>query len=194
MSRERSACVDLQLAREVLFSVSLACVHWVGHSVFFPSFLAQIPWESLLYVIGEINYGGRVTDSWDRRCLLAILRRFFRPELLDDSFTFSESGLYRAPSDGPLESYVEYVEALSREDPPEVFGMHENANITNQRQESNRMFTTIMSIQPRIGASGGGASEEELAFDMAESACSVDRIYTLHGPLNMGFSCIFCPR
>lgn len=132
----------------------------------------EIPWESLLYVIGEINYGGRVTDSWDRRCLLAILRRFFRPELLDDSFTFSESGLYRAPSDGPLESYVEYVEALSREDPPEVFGMHENANITNQRQESNRMFTTIMSIQPRIGASGGGASEEELAFDMAETILS----------------------
>lgn len=39
----------------------------------------DIPWDSLLFVSGHINYGGRVTDDWDRRCLLTILSKFYIP-------------------------------------------------------------------------------------------------------------------
>jgi len=45
------------------------------------------------------------------------------------------------------------VESLPIRDDPEVFGLHENANINYQAQESERMMNTILQIQPRV--SGG---------------------------------------
>lgn len=63
----------------------------------------MIPWQALAYVIGEINYGGRVTDDLDRRCLLSILRQYVLPDVLNDEYKFSRSGLYHAPAEGKLE-------------------------------------------------------------------------------------------
>ena len=33
-----------------------------------------IPFQVLEFLIGQINHGGRVTDDWDRRTLMTILR------------------------------------------------------------------------------------------------------------------------
>jgi dynein heavy chain, axonemal len=35
-----------------------------------------IPWGSLRYLIGEVMYGGRVTDSFDRRVLMTYLHEY----------------------------------------------------------------------------------------------------------------------
>ena len=40
------------------------------------------------------------------------------------------------PAEGPLASYAEYIATLPLTEAPEVFGMHENANITFQSAES----------------------------------------------------------
>jgi len=45
-----------------------------------------IPWDALKFVTGDINYGGRVTDDWDRRCLRTILRKFYTDHALHGQY------------------------------------------------------------------------------------------------------------
>ena len=54
----------------------------------------------LQYTAGHINMGGRVTDDWDRRCIMNVLNDFYSPVVLDDSHVFSESAIYRNLPDG----------------------------------------------------------------------------------------------
>ena len=42
-----------------------------------------IPWDAMLYMTGHINYGGRVTDDWDRVCLLSILKKYYNQDVLN---------------------------------------------------------------------------------------------------------------
>jgi len=54
---------------------------------------SDIPWQALTYLTGEVTYGGRVTDEWDRRCLHALLKRFFCEEALNPDYSFSPDGV-----------------------------------------------------------------------------------------------------
>ena len=51
--------------------------------------------QVLVYTAGHINYGGRVTDDWDRRCMMSILNDFYKLEVLVEDYQFSESGIYK---------------------------------------------------------------------------------------------------
>jgi len=50
--------------------------------------------QVLQYTAGHINYGGRVTDDWDRRCLMNILNDFYSNTVLSSHHIFSPSGTY----------------------------------------------------------------------------------------------------
>ena len=127
----------------------------------------EIPWAALVYVTGQINYGGRVTDDLDRRCLMSILKKYYLPDILDDSYRFTPSGTYYAPPEGDLFSFRDYLEQLPLTEAPEVFGMHPNANITFQLQETRKMMDTILSIQPRATSAEGGKSPDEIVAALA---------------------------
>ncbi|CAI5661732.1 unnamed protein product [Oreochromis niloticus] len=55
----------------------------------------DIPYKVLKYTAGEINYGGHVTDDWDRRCLLSVLEDFYCPAVLSSDHVYSASGVYQ---------------------------------------------------------------------------------------------------
>lgn len=52
-----------------------------------------VPWKALQYLTGDITYGGRVTDDWDRRCLHSLLSRFYSPAALEPGYVYSPDGV-----------------------------------------------------------------------------------------------------
>lgn len=129
-----------------------------------------VPWDTINFVVGQINYGGRVTDDWDRRLLMAILSNFVNPAVLEDDYAFSVSGTYCIPEGNLTEvaTFADYAEELPLTEQPEVFGMHENANISFQVQEAEKMLVVVLDIQPREAGGLGAKSPEENVLEIAE--------------------------
>jgi dynein heavy chain len=133
-----------------------------------------LPWDALNYVTGQINYGGRVTDDWDRRCLMSVLSIYMVPEILEDKYRFSASGTYYAPPIGNVKQVMEYFEQLPLSDDPEVFGMHDNANVTFNTNESLALMAALLALQPRSSGGGSGKTSDDVVIELAnafESRC-----------------------
>ena len=131
----------------------------------------HMPWDALLYVTGEINYGGRVTDDWDRRCLRAILKRCYQASSLDDGkFALSNSGVYHVPAECSYNTVIETLKGLPPVDQPEVFGLHANAGVAALESATADMFDTILSMQPKHTSVEDGAdvvSEDDIVKNIA---------------------------
>jgi dynein heavy chain len=61
-----------------------------------------------------------------------------------------------------VQGYIEYVKSLPINDTPEIFGLHDNANITFAQNETLTMLEGLLKLQPKT-ASGGGKSREEVS-------------------------------
>ena len=60
-----------------------------------------------------------------------------------------------------------YYQSLPLQDDPEVFGMHENANVTFNTNESLLLMSTLLSLQPRAATGGGGKSSDDMVSELA---------------------------
>ncbi|XP_058956956.2 dynein axonemal heavy chain 7 [Pocillopora verrucosa] len=127
----------------------------------------EVQFAALSYLTGECNYGGRVTDDRDRRTLLTILDKFYTSDIINnEDYKFSPSGNYFAPKEGEYETYIDYSRSLPLITHPEVFGMHANADISKDQQETNLLFNSILLTQSRASAKGG-KSEDEVVYSVA---------------------------
>ena len=54
-----------------------------------------------------------------------------------------------------------YIKSLPINDTPEIFGLHDNANITFAQNETFNMLGGLLLLQPK-SSSGGGMTREEV--------------------------------
>jgi dynein heavy chain len=121
------------------------------------------PWDALKYLVAQANYGGRVTDDWDRRLILVYINQFFKEDVLTISnLPLSSLPEYYIPNEGELESYTDFVKTLPAEDHPAAFGQHSNAQIASQIEGTRDMLSTILSLQPRVVIEGETSNEEKV--------------------------------
>jgi dynein heavy chain len=127
-----------------------------------------VPWQTLNYIIAEVNYGGRVTDDKDVRLISAFLSRYFNENVLRDGYKLSPLEHYYAPNEGTLEEVREYIRGLPVDEDPRAFGLHPNALITAQTQSCDQFLETIISVQPRLSGGGAGKRPVDIVVDMAQ--------------------------
>ena len=128
----------------------------------------KIPWDALRYMVAEANYGGRVTDPNDRTTISLILEDFYNSKMLDKKHPLSESGKYYVPPVGDLDSYKEFIkEQLPINDLTEIFGLHENGEITSAINITNDMLATALSLQGAVSSGGAGKSQDDTLRDIA---------------------------
>ncbi|CAH0554837.1 unnamed protein product [Brassicogethes aeneus] len=122
------------------------------------------PWDALKYLIAGVNYGGHVTDDWDRRLLLTYINQYFSEDSLVIPFhRLSSLVTYYIPKDGSIQSYQDYITLLPTVDRPEAFGQHPNADITSLITESRNLFETLMSLQIQVGGAASESKEQRVA-------------------------------
>ncbi|KAF0288035.1 Dynein heavy chain 1, axonemal [Amphibalanus amphitrite] len=121
----------------------------------------DIPFPVLRYTAGHINYGGRVTDDQDRRCILTILADYYRSEVLATEHEFDASGVYhQVDADVAHDEYLAYIRSLPINDSPELFGLHANADITFAQNETFTCLNTLLQLQPRSGGQQGASADD----------------------------------
>ncbi|KAF3833141.1 hypothetical protein F7725_026806 [Dissostichus mawsoni] len=130
-----------------------------------------VDWSCLRYMLGEVQYGGRVTDDLDKRLLNTFTGVWFSESTFSDTFCFYKG--YSIPSRArTVQDVLQHIDTLPLVDSPEVFGLHPNADITYQTNLANETLRTIISIQPKDSGGGAGetreASVQRLAAEMLE--------------------------
>lgn len=80
--------------------------------------------------------------------------------MLKIGFGLSESGIYKTIAEGSKEDYIAYIGTLPLNPNPEAFGLHENAEIITNQNNTRIILESVLSIQPRTGSSGGKTREQ----------------------------------
>merc|ERR1719261_1477762 len=104
-----------------------------------------VDWIVVNYMVCDVQYGGKITDDWDRRLFNTYGRRFLAEGCLAADFRFVEGNdtYYIPPVNPDIEVYRKYIESLPLVDDPEVFGLHSNADLAYRTAQTK---TTLKAL------------------------------------------------
>ncbi|XP_049877279.1 dynein axonemal heavy chain 10 [Pectinophora gossypiella] len=130
-----------------------------------------VPWATLKYLFGEVMYGGRVIDDYDRRVVNTYMEEYLGEFLFDkfQPFHFYKDAIfdYVIPPDGEREEYIEYIDTLPLVNTPEVFGLHPNAEIGYFSQAVRSIWGHLIELQPQTSEAAGGMSRDDFVDNVA---------------------------
>lgn len=121
------------------------------------------PYEALLYLTGDCNYGGRVTDNTDRITLTSLLSDIYKDDIMYSHYRFCSLSPYKVP-DCPV-SFIDLINTIDSypsEETPYLFGLHSNANIAYSREQGQNLLVSLIKIEAKSSASTINEKQELL--------------------------------
>jgi dynein heavy chain len=123
--------------------------------VFLDEYPDRIPFDAMKYLIAEANYGGRVTDDWDRRLVNVYIAELFCDECVQsETFPLSDLPDYMVPHDPgaalTLRQYKDLIKGMPPTDHPLAFGQHSNSDMAASIDDAATLIDTLVSLQPRM--------------------------------------------
>ena len=114
--------------------------------MFVDEFSDNIPYAALKYLTAECNYGGRVTDDKDRRLITTLLEDYYCESTANDpNYKFALNPVYKPPNLHTAAEVITYIkESFPIITPPDVFGLHTNADITKDMNETNSFTDSLL--------------------------------------------------
>lgn len=126
----------------------------------------HVPYDAIGYLTAECNYGGRVTDTWDRRAIVTILGDYVNNDVVTDNrYKFATDERFTVPRKTEHREILRYVdENLPSLAAPDVYGLHANSGITRDLQTTKTLMDSMILIlgsEVTSGGSGGAQSADE---------------------------------
>ena len=118
---------------------------------------SKVPWDDLRYLFGEIMYGGHITDDIDRTLCKTFLEEYMHPDQLETDFYLAPN--YPIPPDSDYQGYHTYINENLPAESPILYGMHPNAEIGVLTATSQKLFKTLLELQPKESASSSGEGQ-----------------------------------
>ncbi|NXD55658.1 DYH9 protein, partial [Corvus moneduloides] len=115
---------------------------------------SKVPYDDLRYLVGEIMYGGHITDDWDRRLCKTYLEEFIKPEMLEGELCLAPG--FSIPGNMDYNGYHQYIDDALPAESPHLYGLHPNAEIGFLTQRSEQLLRAVLELQPRDGSAGEG--------------------------------------
>ncbi|CAH8587314.1 unnamed protein product [Heterobilharzia americana] len=136
----------------------------------------KIPWNSLKYLIGEVMYGGRAIDEFDRRILRTYMDEYFGDFIFDTFQPFHfyayDNFQYSIPSGNTRDEFSRYIESLPLTNTPEVFGLHANAEIGYYTNATKEIWSHLLELQPQTSSQTNSTNREEFISQITEGLIS----------------------
>jgi dynein heavy chain len=91
---------------------------------------------------------------------------------LDATHDISPSGIFSCPEDGSRQSFIEFIDAMPLQAAPEVFGLHDNATLTKDQNDTNALLNSTLDTEGGGGRGGGSSTSKDdvistVAMDIA---------------------------
>nr|KAF6473900.1 dynein axonemal heavy chain 12 [Rousettus aegyptiacus] len=98
-----------------------------------------------------------------------MLADFYNLHIIENPhYKFSPSGNYFAPPKGTYNDYIEFIKKLPFTQHPEIFGLHENVDISKDLQQTKVLFESLLLTQGGSKQTGSSGSTDQILFEITK--------------------------